>query len=374
MITTYRPTPDQALLLQAALLPPAEAARAWSAWKTHTDHGRVDSGSQRVMPLVARNLADSHVDDAFFHAIRLLHRKTWASNRLRLARLGEVLHALGDAGIDTLVLKGAALVTRAYPDPALRPMDDVDVLVPSAQAPAAIALLRQTGWTPATRSPEASLRVNHAHGFEHGADHRLDLHWHVLWECCGDGADADFWRDAVAIEVAGVPTRALDPTSQLLHVCVHGARWSAAPGLHWAADAAMILRAWGAEIDWARLTAQARGRRVTLPMRDALTFLAEALALPIPAHVIADLGSAPVSMLERVDYAVKLRPRGAWGTLVILLCHHARSSRGLGLPRTVLGLPRYLQHVRGLERLHDLPASMGRAAIDHVVGARRRPR
>src|SRR4030095_8143160 len=53
---------------------------------------------------------------------------------------------LARLSIETLVLKGAALCWMIYPSPALRPMSDVDLLVPRQAAPGGQAALRRLGF------------------------------------------------------------------------------------------------------------------------------------------------------------------------------------------------------------------------------------
>jgi len=74
----------------------------------------------------------------------MLRHLLW--HRERTAVLAEVLEAFQRASIDTIVLKGAALAWTIYPSPALRPMSDVDLLVPPAAAPTAQLLLRRLGF------------------------------------------------------------------------------------------------------------------------------------------------------------------------------------------------------------------------------------
>ncbi len=55
----------------------------------------------------------------------------------------EISAALTTAGIPALWLKGAALALTIYPDPALRPMIDLDVLVPIDRCTEALAILQR---------------------------------------------------------------------------------------------------------------------------------------------------------------------------------------------------------------------------------------
>ena len=73
-------------------------------------------------------------------ALELRHRM-W--HRERTIALAEILQALERASIDAIVLKGAALAWSIYPSPALRPMGDIDLMVPAAAARAAQLSLRR---------------------------------------------------------------------------------------------------------------------------------------------------------------------------------------------------------------------------------------
>ncbi len=55
------------------------------------------------------------------------------------------IRPLTDAGLEPVVLKGPTLASR-YPEPGLRPMDDIDVLLPKAEHPRALEALHEAGW------------------------------------------------------------------------------------------------------------------------------------------------------------------------------------------------------------------------------------
>jgi hypothetical protein len=68
------------------------------------------------------------------------------ANRVRAKTLAKVLDAFQTAGIDVLVLKGTALAHLVYPQPGLRSMRDVDLLVSRSQARQAQTLLAELGF------------------------------------------------------------------------------------------------------------------------------------------------------------------------------------------------------------------------------------
>ena len=64
------------------------------------------------------------------------------------SELRKVLLALGNDGIPVIALKGMALLETVYPNGCLRPMSDVDLLVPEAQAEAAQCRVLEFGYLP----------------------------------------------------------------------------------------------------------------------------------------------------------------------------------------------------------------------------------
>ncbi len=360
------PTAEQRLLLRAALLEGPPGVAAWREWRPRVDLDALDEGSGRLLPLVARNLSVLGVEDPILPRLRGVRRRVWTRNTERLIETATLLRMLEEAGVPTLVLKGAALATLYYPDRGLRPMMDTDVLVPTDRARSVMALLAGKGWTPEgwipeARRPELTIGVHHAHEFRHPSGQRVDLHWHVLWESGGRDADADFWAASVPLELRGASTRTLCPTDQLLHACVHGAHGGGTPSLRWVADAHMILRYPGAGIDWDRLVDQTRRRGLVLPMRVTLALLVEILDAPVPPSVVTTLRGIRVPWTQRVEHETGARAARSLGTtLLYYACHHHRLSDGRGFARSMLGFPRYLRLGYEQESYRGLAGVMAR--------------
>ena len=364
------PTPEQELLLQAALRQGETSLKAWREWKSTLDFDNIDYGSQRLVPLLYRNLQRQGVKDPLMGKFKGLYRHTWYKNQLLFAKGAQLLRSFHEAGIETMILKGAALVLLHYKDAGLRAMTDFDVLVPTEQIQAALFLLRERNWTPKLRSyeslTETYISSRHAYAFEDNEKHEFDLHRHLLAECCYPDADEEFWKGAVSSQVQGVATLALNPTDQLFHVCVHGVRWNAVPPLRWVADAIMILNS-SPTIDWQRLVSQARQRRLVLPLREALTYLRDLLDAPIPPAILQHLQEIPVSKIERLEYQVNTRVPGPMGGVPMAWFLYLRLSPSAStLPQRLIGFPKYLQDTWAVEHLSQLPfvmASKGKRRI-----------
>ena len=356
------PTGEQALLLRAALLHGHEAITAWQLWARAVDIDTLDGASVRLLPHLYRTLEREGVRDELRGRLKGMYRHTWYANHLRLRDTALLVKTLQEQGVEALLLKGAALTLLYYRDPGLWPMDDVDVLVRTDQAQAAVAALSGNGWRP--RSPVTANHVesHHAMDFADATGQRVDLHWHVLPENCGRRADDAFWDRSRRAEVRGVPVRVLDPTDQLFHVCAHGVKWEPIRPLRWIADAAVILARAGAELDWARLARETRQRRLVLPVREALAHLASTLALPVPGAVLSELGAAAVSRAEQWEHRLRTRPAGR---VLGRVPEHWLRYRRLRADRKgeeTIGFIGYLQLVLGCQGVGQLA---GRALFRH---------
>ena len=274
-----------------------------------------------MLPLLYANLRRHGVDDPLVEKLKGVYRLAWYKNNLLAHRIADLLHELSEAGIETLILKGAALVSLYYEDPGLRPMADIDVMVRPEQAGKTAALLEAQGWRPKADF-QAQRRSRHSVGFigENGLE--LDLHWYLLRQCCYPGADLRLWENAVPVRVGGVEALAPGPADLLLHTLVHGSWWSAQPSIRWVADAVIVISgsgtagsgaaaslAAGSRLDWAYLVEEARARQVVLTVREMLTYLLETFSAPVPEVVMAELRSEPVTRAERIVYAIETSPK-----------------------------------------------------------------
>src|SRR5688572_23672226 len=132
-----------------------------------------------------------------------------------------------------LLLKGMALAASVYPEPHLRPMRDVDLLVDAADVPALTALLSELGFRPEVSDDGYE---GHHHARPMTDPHSgvcVEVH-HRLFRRDGPlGAEPLFDPESVRAHQVdavfhGRPVRRLSPEMQLLHVAAH---WSASAKL-----------------------------------------------------------------------------------------------------------------------------------------------
>jgi hypothetical protein len=348
------PTSDQVLLLRAGLFEADRAADAWGRWRARNDPDTTDRGSTRLLPLVYRNVGAAGLSEPDLSRLKGAYRAAWFRNNVVFQRGARALQALNDAGIRTMLLKGAALAVAHYHDPGLRPMDDIDVLVPATDARRARDVLLADGWSAAAGADHPG---THAWSLVDDNGWSLDLH---RWSLYHSASDDVFWASAVEIELLGVPTRALCPADQLLHVAAHGARWQTIPPVRWLADATTIQRSSASGLDWDRVVAEATRRRLTVKLVDALEHLHDAVELAVPAEVLARLRAARKAPFEAWVHRATTRPVGNGNWLPVALDSYRRASR---LDPSIRLAPYLQEHFAAATR-RQLARRLARKTVD----------
>ncbi len=306
------PTAAQELILRAALLEGPAALQAWEDWKGVSNLDSLDFGTHRMLPLVYHNLRAQGAADAVLAKLKSVHRYYFYSNQVILHRGAAMLRLFRSAGIRTMVLKGAALVSQYYEQRGLRPMQDFDIVVPRADALRAMKILRNNGWMPVgCDNPEQFIPVRHAMPFKNEQGHMMDLHWSILWECQGWGDVEDYWSRAVPVVIGEEQSLALDATDQLLHILWHGARWNEVPPIRWVADAMMVLKTERQNIEWDRLLECVERHRLRLLVGDALEYLNRNFDASVPSVVLRWLRNQEPTPLESFAYKVTTEPIAA---------------------------------------------------------------
>jgi hypothetical protein len=294
----YWPTPVQELLLRASLLQSNDAKKARNDWKFAVDFDRLDTESNLLLPLFYTNLLRLEVKDPLMSRLKGIYRYTWYKNQLLLKKLSNLLNSFHEAGIQTVILNGVAVTTLYSIHYGSRQIDEFSLMVYRNQASEAVNLLMKMGWRTNIKSPEnliphiQSIRFKDSHGWP------LDLNFEIGHECHTENSDYESWDAAISIDIHDIPAMALNPTDQLMHVCIHGEIWHEVPSVRRVADAMMVINTSHSEIHWNRLIDQTLKRGLILPLRDTLNYLNEKFEAPVPKSVLRCLNSLLVVEME----------------------------------------------------------------------------
>lgn len=207
-------------------------------WRMVGDLARIHRLEGRLYRAVERNIVAP--PDAVATSVRKAAFGHLHGSLPILQQRDRLIHILAEEGIVPMVVKGAALVDSLYRDAALRPMDDVDLLLPDGAGARVEAL------APRLRDAGIDLRR-----FEIEEDHH-DLTMDGTYRL-------DFprlWSDSRPAPFADGLARIPSLEDQLLLVCVSCCRnsfWRLVTIL----DAAEILHRHHGDLDWDRIAARA---------------------------------------------------------------------------------------------------------------------
>ena len=325
---------------------------AWQAWSQQVDFEQLEAGEFRLLPLLYQALKAQGVEHPLMGRLKGIYRQSWTRNQLSLRRLADLLQHFNEAGIPTLVFKGASLALRTYSNLALRPMADADVLIPFERLEDALACLSRLAWHPTQYSSDdlspALLQYVHALGFvQRQTQQEFDLSWRVFHHDLRAGQDDDFWAQSVSFSVFDVATQALCHSDEFSAVCVHGMYWEMNANLRWIADAIQLLHQ--APIDWQRVLFIAERHQAAQALYEALSLLRTELDADIPENVLHQLAHLPTPRPARWYYALEKQTSYGRSPLVNLTRRYLQYH----LSARPTSFPRYLMLLWGVRSYAD---------------------
>lgn len=297
-----RPTEQELTLLLAR---PARALDAISSdrWPALLDaacrHGLLAALAGRLPP-----------GDA---ALRARFERLATAARLRdaalRAALEEVLSALAGAGVVTCPLKGPLLADRVYPDPALRPSGDLDLLVPEPALERAAAALAARGFRLDPRQGKYQRRHGHHLHLDRAPGPAVELHFRPQsgFRSAIPGGEL-LARARAHASAAGNPLLVLAPEDELLSLSLHAAK-HLVERQGWLLDLLLLLER-HPSLDWPAVAARARLYRCSRATALVLHRV-QALGGAVPDAVLAPLEAARARVAGRIARAALDRPRGA---------------------------------------------------------------
>jgi hypothetical protein len=279
----------------------------------------------RVAPLVYAGLRSAAVDAVPPAVLEALRRATLAvgarSARLEQAAVSAVTAASED-GIPVLFLKGLALQSLAYPAGIVRQMDDVDLLVSSADSPRLGALLQRRGYRNDLRGEEDF--------FAPDLSHSIDLHTDLVNTTRLPARGALWaepfqavWRRRQSFALGPIRSWTLGPEDCVQHLAVHAVHHHGLQGSWWMADLLAALQTWPAAVYAVRRAPAGVRRSVWYclevlatrghdPTPDVRAALRPRRWLPGERRVLAATGQAGCS--THIRYALTLACLPGWTT------------------------------------------------------------
>jgi hypothetical protein len=308
---------SRAHLAQAALLRQhAQTLQQWDGLPAQAEaHG--------LVPLLYTHLqaAGIAIPPAIKQQLLGYYMQHAHATSVRTQVLTDILTCYQAAGIEALVLKGAALAQMVYPQPVLRPMRDIDILVRAEEVYRAYALLPQIGFTP-PQGAHYGLGPDHHHltAIKRTADGfsvSVEVHHALHLNERGHPLRFDAYAPtAQCFMLGGVTAQTLGREETLWHIYRHA---FCMPLIYeplrliWVADLISLVEVWVDVLDWERVRKQYPAAWNVLPLLHSLSpwpkTVLERLKLPVE-RLPAD-ASAAYEGWPRFTVAEQ-RSKGLW--------------------------------------------------------------
>ena len=353
------PTIQQELLLKAALLDGAEAIKAWDELKLNFYIDKLDRGSFRLLPLLYHNLHKLGINDKIVNELKAVHRYSWYNNQILVNLSAKLLESFQKNGIETMIIKGAAVAFKYYKDLGLRPINDIDVLVKPYNALNAIELLQKCGWRGRPIAPRSFSKNNlytlHSWNFCDTLGRGFDLHWHLLPEFLSDEADNDYWNKREPFKNEKISTDIICQTDLLLHTCIQATRANKniAP-IRYLADIYIIVDFDASKIDWNRLIDKTIKLNMILPVRETLKYVKLAFNVPIPSKVLEHFENTNISKIDKAGFKARSHSRGLIGFIPSYWTLYLYQTLPKG-DYSLSGFIRFLKNYWGLKHSWQIP-------------------
>ena len=247
----------------------------------------------------------SLIRDNFKAAYLLNHFR----NETFLNDLKYLLGLFQKENIPILLLKGAALLTTLYEDPALRPMDDLDLLVHEEDLEKAHHLFITAGYPLTGKEYWPWWRKFGGARSYLRDDVLVELHWNL------GGPDfplssAEVFTRTKKIALSGTQALTLAPEDFLLYHLYHAVYHHAILKLIWLMDIAKITTSWKEEIKWGRFWEKAKALNLAPGVGLGLREAKEVMGAYVPEEILRETITYPNTLACLINFKGESEQKG----------------------------------------------------------------
>jgi hypothetical protein len=269
-------------------------------WESLIAYASAEGMSPSIYWTLVRSGQFGSLPEFVRHSLASAYAVTLFQNESVIAELEILAVRCQQAGIPVVLLKGVSFALTIYADIGLRPMGDMDLLVPAERLQEAVEFAKAEGFTESL--PEAAP----------GIDEMLSLHVRLqkpgprpLTLEVHDGLVGGryftyavpvdwFWSQTEPLTPARetLPSvRVLTPTAQLLYAAAHAMLQHGGRGapLRWFLDMHLLIEHYADRLDWELLLSQAQSFEWGSALAAALAHTRATFGTPIPERVLSRL-------------------------------------------------------------------------------------
>lgn len=216
--------------------------------------------------------------------------------------LHEIIQVLNEANVPTIALKGTHLAWLIYEDPALRPVDDIDLLVKQQHLLNCDHELLGLGYGPSSKQwLQSGYQESHQHlppYLKTGA-FPIEIHWtisHPKHQVVI--TSEELWTRARSTTLIGVETNVLSLEDLLLHLSIHTCLEDLfSSGIRPLIDISETIMRNQDQLNWDIIFERSRKWQVQKAVFLTLTLTAQLLQLRLPDRVLNNLKPANTNQL-----------------------------------------------------------------------------
>lgn len=297
-------------------------------------------------------------DDAFMAELRRDYLSTAIKNTFLYSEFQRVVKGFKEAGIKVMAMKGVTLTELVYQDIGVRPMSDIDLLIKRQDLTKVDTVLEGMGYSPV--DPSIFDGIGDPNNYLTTRDYRapdplhpsFHIHWHMVNSSIPAPYSArvdmeEIWRDALPVEIGGVPLLSMAPHHLLIHLSEHAMRVThSASKLIYLMDVAALIkrcnnppfnkgenppffkggREGGFEIDWHKVVETSQRFGVDRFVYNVLALTELNTGVKVPGWVLERLKSNRGGIGERLFYLLTSRGYGFSGLSYLV---HLGMNKGL---------------------------------------------
>jgi hypothetical protein len=249
------PNEKQTLLLKACLLSAELSNRSFQLWLAALGidlmqaqlqssiglpqvYDQLDLGSQRLLSLLYKHFSNLRISHPVVQKLSGYYKYVWYRNNLLKSRMLALVTELNAIAVESVLIKGIALIEKYYPDYGMRPTLDLDIVIHPQDIVNASDLLLSKGWKSRLGDPyQVTKSQLHAHTFYHG-DIELDLHFNFSGFSLSEKTEKTFW-DHATLQEQGY--KILRPAHELYITILHAYQWNITAPIRWVADSTILI-------------------------------------------------------------------------------------------------------------------------------------
>ena len=261
-------------------------------WQQLLEHSRQYGVAPLLYSILEPLFPQINIPPQITEQLRNIYLKSAGRNTMLYNQLEKLLTVFNKNNVPVILLKGAYLAEEAYGNIALRPMQDIDLLIRKEDVSRAYEILTDLGYSPVKPIHEEFDISQHHHipQFVGSGKIPVEIHWNISSPLGPFKIDPeDLWRKAVKKNVCAQNISVLCTEDLLLHIIVHLSYHDIfEASLLSFYDIKVILEKFGADIEWKNLIQSADHWGIAKCFYLSLILAQKILGVSVPEEILAE--------------------------------------------------------------------------------------